>query len=104
MAAIGEIKSECFTTKDVIDVLKLRYPKTYRLIVKKYGYSGYSFRCYIAASLRALVAKGLLTRGESVCKGKKGFRKTPKGIGWNSPCIAEWCKTQKTLLEFLCLE
>ena len=45
MAAIGEIKSECFTTKDVIDVLKLKYPKTYRSIVKKYGYSGYSFRC-----------------------------------------------------------
>jgi len=101
MAAIGEIKSECFTTKDVIDVLKLRYPKTYRLIVKKYGYSGYSFRCYVAASLRALVAKGLLTRGKSTCKGKKGFRKTPKGIGWSSPCIAEWCKAQKTLPEFL---
>ena len=101
LAAIGEISSRCFTTKDVIDALKVKYPETYRQIIRKYGYSGYSFRCYVAATLRALVVKGILVRGESVCKGKRGFRKTPKGIGWSSPCIAEWCKVQMSILDYL---
>lgn len=98
---ISEIEEECFTTADVLRILKLKYPRVYREIYEKYGRSRYSFKCYVASMLRALVAKGLLTRGKSTCKGKRGFRRVPKNVDWSSPCIAEWCKVAYDILKYL---
>ncbi len=98
---LKHITSDCFTTWDVSVVLQRNYNEVYSRLIRKYGRSRYSFRNYLASQLMVLERKGYIFRSNNVCGKRRGFVKKPRGVKWGSPCIAEWCKRKKTILDYI---
>ena len=98
---LNEIPHECFTTWDIIVVLQRKYCEMFSKILNKYSHSKYSFRNYIATQLLVLEKRGYIVRSNSICGKHKGFTEKPRGIKWSSPCIAEWCKRKRTILDYI---
>ncbi|OYT53520.1 MAG: hypothetical protein B6U76_08385 [Desulfurococcales archaeon ex4484_217_2] len=98
---LNDIVHECFTTWDIIIILQRKYREAFLNILNRYGHGKYSFRNYVATQLLTLEKRGYIVRSNSICGKRRGFTKKPKGIEWSSPCIAEWCRRKRTILEYI---
>jgi len=98
---LNDIVHECFTTWDIIIILQRKYREAFLNILNRYGHGKYSFRNYVATQLLTLEKRGYIVRSNSICSKRRGFTKKPKGIEWSSPCIAEWCRRKRTILEYI---
>ena len=98
---LNEIAHECFTTWDIIIILQRKYREVFLNILNRYGHGKYSFRNYVATQLLTLEKRGYIVRSNSICGKRRGFTKKPKGIEWSSPCIAEWCRRKRTILDYI---
>mgnify|MGYP000268169244 CR=1 FL=1 len=98
---LNEVPHECFTTWDIIVILQRKHRKLFLNILNKYGHGKYSFRNYVAAQLLSLEKRGYIVRSNSICGKRRGFSKKPRGLEWSSPCIAEWCKRKRTILDYI---
>ena len=97
----NEISNECFTTWDIIVILRKKHHDLFLNILNKYGRGKYSFRNYVATQLLALEKHGYIVRSSSICGKHRGFVKKHRNIEWGSPCIAEWCKRKRTILDYI---
>jgi len=98
---LNDVPRECFTTWDIIVILQRKHRKMFLNILNKYGHGKYSFRNYVATQLLTLEKRGYIVRSNTICDKRRGFSKKPRGLKWGSPCIAEWCKRKRTILNYI---